>query len=66
MQNGGMWDLRKPSGIFFTLVGLVLLTTAVVEPDAAAPLASSRVNLFSGVVNLVFGGCLLWLSMRRN
>jgi hypothetical protein len=66
MGGGGMWDLRLPSGIFFTAIGAILLLTGWLQPEAAAPLASSRVNLAAGAVNLIFGGSLVWLSRRKN
>jgi|FLYL01.1.fsa_nt_gi hypothetical protein len=65
MGSDERWDLRLPSGIFFAIVGAVLLLTGWLQPEAGAPLASSRVNLAGGALNLVFGGSLIWLSTRR-
>lgn len=59
-----MGDLRLPTGVFFALIGVVLLAYAVIVP-ARAPLdADVNVNLWSGLSLVVFGGCLLWLSRR--
>ena len=61
-----MWDLRKPSGIFFTLLGIILCSVGIVSPDTHAPLSEINVNLWSGASMLVFGGTLLWLARRAS
>jgi len=61
-----MWDLRTPSGMFFALLGLILLLTGALNPSARAPLLDVNVNVYAGAAMFVFGGCLLWLSRRRN
>jgi uncharacterized membrane protein YidH (DUF202 family) len=57
-------DLRKPSGYFFILMGVVLTTMGIVAPDMRAPLTETNVNLYVGIVMLVFGGILLLLARR--
>lgn len=59
-------DLRVPSGIFFAALGLILCATAMLLPDARAPLAEVNVNLYSGVMMLAFGGGMLLWSRRGN
>jgi drug/metabolite transporter (DMT)-like permease len=60
-----MNDLRRPTGYLFSLLGLILLAYAVINPEARAALdANVNVNLWCGLTLLVFGGCLLWLSYR--
>ncbi len=59
-----MDDLRKPSGIFFVLLGLIL--TGVSFTGATAPLLDMNLNLYTGLVMLVFGGTLLWLAKRAS
>jgi hypothetical protein len=60
-----MNDLRRPIGFLFSLLGVILLLYAAVNPAARAPLdANVNVNLWCGLTLLVFGGCLLWLSYR--
>lgn len=59
-----MNDLRLPTGIFFALLGIILLIYSVARPDAHAPLTQANVNLWSGLTLFVFGGILLWLSRR--
>lgn len=57
-------DLRRPSGYFFTLLGLVLTLMGVVAPGMRAPLTEVNVNLYAGIAMLVFGGVLLLLARR--
>jgi hypothetical protein len=60
-----MDDLRRPTGILFGTLGLILTVYALLYPDARAPLDPAvNVNLYAGLTILVFGGCLLWLSFR--
>ncbi|MDW8354329.1 MAG: hypothetical protein RMK57_07345 [Bryobacterales bacterium] len=61
-----MWDLRVPSGWFFALVGAILCVHGLLAPGARAPLAETNVNLYAGLVMLVFGGALLWLARRAS
>ncbi len=57
-----MTDLRIPIGLFFTLLGIIL----VAMPGMQAPLTEARVNLYSGIAMLVFGGVMLWLAFRKS
>jgi len=60
-----MDDLRRPTGLLFSLLGLILVAYGVLNPDVRAPLDQGvNVNLWCGLSLLVFGGCLLWLSFR--
>ena len=60
-----MDDLRVPTGFLFSLLGVILLIYAAVNPAARAPMdANINVNLWCGLVLLIFGGILLWLSRR--
>ena len=59
-----MNDLRVPTGLLFSLLGILLLIYAVVRPGERAPLTEINLNLWCGMVLLVFGGVLLWLSRR--
>jgi hypothetical protein len=56
-----MDDLRIPIGIFFLIVGILL----VAMPGARAPLTDAPVNLYAGLPMVVFGGVMLWLARRR-
>jgi drug/metabolite transporter (DMT)-like permease len=61
-----MDDLRRPTGFLFSLLGVILLLYAVINPSVRAPLdAETNVNLWCGLMLLIFGGSLLWLSFRH-
>lgn len=60
-----MNDLRRPTGYLFALLGAILAIYGLVSPGTRAPLdAQTNVNLWCGLIILVFGGILLWLSLR--
>ena len=59
-----MNDLRLPTGIFFSILGLILLIYASIRPDLRPAMTQVNVNLWSGLSLLIFGGVLLWLSRR--
>jgi hypothetical protein len=61
-----MDDLRTPSGIFFALLGLILILTGLVAPTAHAPLTTVNVNLYAGLGMLLFGTVLLCLARRSS
>jgi len=60
-----MDDLRVSSGLFFSLLGLILCAVGIFSPATRAPLTEVNVNLFTGIVMVVFGGVMLWLARRR-
>jgi hypothetical protein len=55
-------DLARIIGVFFVIVGLLLLTV----PGARAPLTPGPVNLYMGGVTIVFGAVMLVLSLRAS
>lgn len=57
-------DLRVPSGWFFTLLGLILLGMGILAPETRAALTTVNINLYAGVVMLVFGLFMLLLARR--
>lgn len=60
-----MDDLRRPIGFLFALLGLIILLYGVFSPNVYAPMEQGvNVKLWCGLTLLVFGGCLLWLSLR--
>jgi drug/metabolite transporter (DMT)-like permease len=60
-----MDDLRRPIGFLFSLLGLILLVYGALNPGVRAPLdPGTNINLWCGIIFLVFGGCLFWLSLR--
>ena len=58
-----MWDLRTPSGLLFTIFGVILCVLGLVS-DAQAPLTEWNINLYSGLMFLVIGILFLWLARR--
>ncbi len=58
-------DLRLPAGLFFSALGLILCLMGLVSSANNAPLTEANVNLYSGVVMLIFGGVMLWAASRR-
>ena len=60
-----MDDLRTPIGLFFGIIGLVLVAVGLLS-SARAPLTDVNVNLYAGLFMLAFGGVMLWLSRRAN
>lgn len=60
-----MDDLRRPTGFLFGILGVILLLYGLISPGVQAPLEPGvNINLWCGLMLLVFGGCLLWLSFR--
>jgi len=58
-----MLDLRKPAGLFFLILG-VLLAGFGAAGAAKAPLLEMNLNLYFGVFSILFGGVFLWLSRK--
>jgi drug/metabolite transporter (DMT)-like permease len=56
-----MTDLRFPIGLFFAILGVILLAT----PGMHARLSDAPVNLYSGTSMLIFGAAMLWLALRH-
>ena len=61
-----MMDLRLPSGLFFTLLGLILVGMGVFAPETRAALTEANVNLYTGLATLVFGAFLLIMAKRAS
>jgi len=58
-------DIRKPVGLFFALVGLLLVLWGVLGDHAMyARSAGININLWWGLVMTAFGALLLWLARR--
>jgi hypothetical protein len=59
------FDLRRPIGAMFTLLGAMLVFYGVFSPPEIYQRSFSlNVNLIWGAVLLVFGGSMLWLGRR--
>lgn len=58
-------DVRVPIGLMFTIIGAVLVIYGLIS-DAAIYQRSLgiNINLWWGLVQLVFGAVMLWLGWR--
>jgi uncharacterized membrane protein len=59
-------DLRLPSGLFFTVLGLILVGMGVFAPETRAALTDANVNLYAGLVMLAFGAFMLIMAKRAS
>ena len=59
-----MLDLRVPTGVFFALLGLILVAMGILVPAEHAALTQTNVNLYCGLAMLVFGVFMLVLAKR--
>lgn len=57
-----MLDLRLPSGLFFAIIGALLIAVSFTNPRAA--MTDANVDLYAGAAMLAFGALLLFLAMR--
>jgi low temperature requirement protein LtrA len=57
-------DLRVSSGLFFLILGVILLAVGAIDAPLA-PLTQVNVNLYAGAAMALFGGILLWLSRKQ-
>jgi hypothetical protein len=60
-----MFDLRLPSGIFFAIIGAVLIVMGLTMPGLRAPMTTANVDLYAGLAMLIFGAGLLVLARRK-
>jgi hypothetical protein len=62
-----MLDIRIPIGLLFTLLGVLLTVYGLLTREDAALYVKSfqqNVNLWSGLLMLVFGAGMLWWARR--
>lgn len=60
-----MFDLRLPSGIFFAIIGAVLIVMGLTMSGLRAPMTTANVDLYAGMAMFVFGAVLLLLASRK-
>lgn len=60
-------DVRVPIGALFTLLGILLVVYGFMEPASARPAFTKdgQINLWWGLVMLVFGLFMLFLARPR-
>jgi hypothetical protein len=61
-----MGDLRTPIGLFFGIIGIILLIVGIADPGARAELTQVNVNLYCGLSMVIFGSVMLWLARRSS
>lgn len=62
-----MLDIRIPIGLLFTLLGILLTVYGLLTRDNADLYVKSfqqNINLWSGLLMLVFGAVMLWWARR--
>ncbi len=62
-------DIRWPIGLMFSLIGLMLVIFGLVtgsNPDTYKPSLGINVNLYWGLLLLVFGGWMLTMAIRAS
>ena len=67
MSATGDLDVRVPIGLLFTLLGVLLTVYGFLEPAAvtAAFTKGGQINMWWGIVMLVFGIFMLLISRSR-
>jgi len=60
------FDLRLPLGLIFSLYGIILIWTGLTStPEMIRQTLGQNINLVWGVVQLLFGLAMLFLSRRK-
>ena len=62
-------DIRWPIGLMFTLIGAMLVIFGLAtgsNPDTYRPSLGININLYWGVLLLVFGGWMLTMAIRAS
>ena len=58
-------DIRWPIGLMFSLVGILLLVSSfIIGPDELKRSLDININLWWGVILLVFGGLMVLFAWR--
>ena len=61
-------DIRIPIGLLFAILGFILLVFGLYSMNDAELYARSlgkNINLWTGVAMLIFGGAMLFFSLRK-
>ena len=62
MSQSSLLDIRTPIGLMFLVVGAILVTYGAVSDPASYAGAGVNINLWWGLVLLVFGGTMFALG----
>ena len=61
-------DIRLPIGLMFTIFGLIISIYGIITNSDTAMYAKSlsiNINLWMGLLMLVFGGTMLFFALRK-
>jgi hypothetical protein len=61
-------DIRIPIGLLFAILGLILLAFGIYSMNDTELYARSlgrNINLWTGVVMIVFGGLMLFITIKK-
>jgi hypothetical protein len=59
-----MLDIRTPIGLMFLVFGAILSAYGVLADPASYARTGLNINLWWGLILLVFGAVMLWLGRR--
>ncbi len=62
-------DIRWPIGLMFSLIGVMLVFFGLVtgsDPETYKPSLGININLYWGILLLVFGGWMLTMAIRAS
>ena len=65
MSQPSMLDIRTPIGLMFLVIGVILTTYGAVSDSTAYARAGMNINLWWGLVLVVFGGAMLALGRAK-
>jgi hypothetical protein len=57
-------DIRTPIGLMFFVIGAILATFGAVSDSSVYVRAGMNINLWWGLILLLFGGVMFWLGRR--
>jgi hypothetical protein len=62
MSQPSLLDIRTPIGLMFLVLGVILVTDGAVSDPSAYARSGVNINLWWGLVLLVFGGTMFALG----
>jgi hypothetical protein len=65
MGERPLLDIRTPIGLMFLVIGAVLAAFGALGDPSVNVRAGVNINLWWGLVLLVFGGVMFWLGRRE-
>jgi hypothetical protein len=65
MEQSSLLDIRTPIGLMFLVLGAILAVYGAMSDPAAYARSGANINLWWGLVLLVFGGVMLYLGRRK-